>query len=101
MSLFLLLAQGVIKALIMNWRAGGVCFQIAGILCQDGGCVSGTITDTQNLETYVGQRRQRTDSWKESSLIHEYICLSGFGGFFFVLVFGLVFGFFFYLKCIK
>lgn len=59
----------------MNWRAGGVCFQLAEILHQDGGCVSGTRTDAQNLLTYKTERRQRTDSWKESSLIHEYICL--------------------------
>lgn len=37
-------------------RAGGVCFQLAEILHQDGGCVSGTITDAQNLLTYMKQR---------------------------------------------
>lgn len=51
MSLFLLSAQVVIKALFLNWRAGGVRFQLAEILHQDGGCVSGTIADAQNLLT--------------------------------------------------
>lgn len=55
-SLFLLLAQVVTKALFMSWRAGGVCFQLAEILHQHGGCVSATITDAQNLLTYMKQR---------------------------------------------
>jgi len=52
-SLFLLLAQAVIKALFLNWGAGGVCFQLAEILHEDGGCVSGTSTDAQNLLTDI------------------------------------------------
>lgn len=56
-SFLLLLSQTVIKALFTKWRVGKICFHLAEILHQDGGCVSGAITDAQNLLTYVRQKR--------------------------------------------
>lgn len=50
----------------MNWRAGGVCFQLAEVLHQDGGCMRGTVTDARNLLFYM--------RWREGKgLIHGKI----------------------------
>lgn len=51
-SFLLLLSQIVIKALLMSWRAGRICFHLAEIH-QDGGCASGTIIEAQDFLTHV------------------------------------------------
>lgn len=72
-SFLLLLRQIVIKALFMRWKAGKICVHLAEILCQNGGCVSGTIIEAQNLLTYI--RQEAKDGFVEEKLTNSGIHL--------------------------